>query len=207
MCLFSIVHMSSKNIKGGKHYKKSKTRRVKHLHHESKIDVENGEGYYGKVIKFQGGNQVLCALHDGREETVKIPGRMLGFRNKMVIGNTVLINLEMEIEEVIKLANNRTDEAALKFKHNAPENDLFVDEKSEEDEDIDDALMGMYANYKSEKIKSTDDKISRILKIKEKEKERNRTRKIGEGRQFTDEKILEAADRAACDTNYDISDL
>lgn len=198
--------MSSKNTKGGKHYKKSKTRRVKHLYHESKIDVENGEGYYGKIIKFQGGNQVLCALHDGREETVKIPGRMLGFRSKMVIGNTVLINLEMEIEEVIKIANNRTDEAASKFKNNSGENDLFGEDKSEE-EDIDDTLMGMYANYKSEKIKSSDDKIGRNLKIKEKEKERDRTRKIGEGRQFTDEKILEAADRAANNTEYDISDL
>jgi len=189
--------MSSKNTKGGKHYKKTKTRRVKNLHHESKIDVDNGEGYYGKILKFIGGDQVLWFLHDGREETATIPGRMLGFRTKLSVGNTVLINLDMEIEELIRLTNNRTDEAISKFKSGIKESDLFGENEVQEDGDIDDELMGMYANYRTEKVKSTDDKLNKTLKFKEREKERDKTRKSGEGRQFTDPKILEAEDRTA----------
>lgn len=180
--------MSGKpNTRGGKNYKRTKTNRVKKIYHESKIDVENGEGYYGKVLRFYGGDQIFCNLHDGRQERAKIPGRMMGFRTKINVGDTVLINLDMEVVELIKAANSRIEEADSKLRGNT----LFQNQEDidESNDDIDDKLMNISSTAAPE---LPIDKTKKMTMFKEKEKERDKHRKTLEGRQFTDPKILEA---------------
>lgn len=173
--------MSGKNLKGGKNFKKTKTRRARNLRAPSTIDVDAGEGYYAKVKKLMGDNNVMLLLHNGKEELGTIPGRMIK-RVWIKPGFLVLVDKDKQIEEIIRPGCDREADARKKLGMTSTEMFSFFDENEEEDdgEDID--------------MKLSDINRSKPSKEKLKEQNINRQKSISEGRHFTDPLVLQKTD-------------
>lgn len=130
----------TRNVKGGKGYKKRKTNRERvQPKQDYSINVEEGEGYFATVRRILGGNQVEVTLNNGTIGTVVIPGRMKkGRRGGWIKQNMiVLVNTEHEILKIIRdsdkdsvTAHTMMDKVAA-----AKSGFCFYDDSSSDDDD------------------------------------------------------------------------
>jgi translation initiation factor IF-1 len=121
------------NVKGGKHYKKNKTGRVRAEKIKVIIDIEAGEGYYATVKKLLGCNNVLVELKDGTEKQVSIPGKMYKRPGCwMKPGFEILVDSD---DTVVRIIRENDKEFAEAIKKNNKK-DIFGND--EEDEEVDD---------------------------------------------------------------------
>ncbi len=180
------MNTQTKNTHGGKDYKRKKTRRDKTvIKKEVVMDVENGDGYYAKVLKLLGTNRVLVKLHNNIEAQVTIPGRLY---KKVWIkpDNYILVNNYMEIEKVYNDLDKDTDHVKK----------VFIQKTGEES---------------SEQI-ITLPKVE-TSKIERQEKEKARQISRSEGRHFTNPDELEKQvinknnDDSSENSEYDISKI
>jgi translation initiation factor IF-1 len=99
------MEQEKRNIKGGKNYKKFKSRRERaQPKQHTSINIDEGDGYIATVLEIQGGNKVKVKTHNNTEETVIIPGRMRKGRrgNWIKPGMDILVNSEYEIVKIIR---------------------------------------------------------------------------------------------------------
>lgn len=124
------------NVRGGNKYKKTKSNRQKAPRKEEHIDLNNGEGHMGRVIKILGGKRIEVEFLDQMMRPIGtgqacIMGRMY---KKIWIkpDNYILMNNDYEIVKVLK------SEEVKRFNNN--DEIIFDDEYNEEvseDEKID----------------------------------------------------------------------
>jgi len=122
------------NKKGGKNYKKTKTRRVREIKH--KVDISSDDGYYGLIMKMLGCNRIEALLHNGEKEQVVIPGK---FRKRIWLkkNDMVQINDDMEIVRIVKKTDPDYKDAQLKLSKFIEEDDIkFMDENVFNDDNI-----------------------------------------------------------------------
>lgn len=145
------------NSKGGKNYKRNKTNRVRVLKERAKIDVDNGDGYYGTITKMCGcDNVTVQARADGELYRVQIPGRMYnrgGSKNRLKVGDEVLVlgPLDKNVIGVIEKAIRTTDIAYGEATRSAKKS-LFEEEDEEDVDDTYDELLKQ--GRRGEKMKS-----------------------------------------------------
>jgi len=155
-----------RNSRGGIGYRKKKTRRDKTVvKKEILLDVENGDGYYGKVLKLLGTNRVLVKLHNNIETQVTIPGRLYK-RVWIKPDHYILVNNLMEIEKVYNDFDKDTSEVKRVF-----------GEKTGEDS--------------SEQITT----IHKVSDLERKQEDKLRYLSRSEGRHFTNPEELEKQDK------------
>ena len=119
-----MSEQQTRNVRGGNGYKKKKSRRDKIIvKKEVILDVENGDGYYGRVLKLLGTNRILVKLHNNTETQVTIPGRLY---KKVWIkpDNYILVNNYMEIEKVYRELDKDTDQVKRIFIQKTGEGNL-----------------------------------------------------------------------------------
>lgn len=103
------------NTRGGKNYKKKKTRRIKAQHKGVELDVENGEGCYGVVKRICGGSTVEVLCSDGTMCQGRIPGRMM---NKIWLkkDDKILMTPEKEVVKIIRDTDKEVRDFAEKMR-------------------------------------------------------------------------------------------
>jgi translation initiation factor IF-1 len=144
------------NIRGGKHYKKAKSGRVKINKQCAKIDIENKQGYYATVVKMLGTNKVAVRNNENKQEyTVIIPGKLYnrgGAKNRIKIDSQVLIsgqpdiNIMGEIVSVIRPSDSTYAEATQNNKHS------YDNDSDEDSYDIDEENKAMYKAIVNSKV-------------------------------------------------------
>jgi len=185
----------NKNVRGGKAYKRGKTRRAKATKPDFTLDVENGEGFYGVVQKMSGEKLVEVLTNDGTVIQVRIPGRMYK-RQWVKVGFTVLINTEHEIVKIIRETDKEAKDANYMMQKAGGEEDIFgQQDDSEEDDDVYDKL---------DKLKVSD-KTKEMLSRKEKEKQRDISRRGG--RQFSEPSEMSKATSEDSESDIDSDDI
>lgn len=124
---------------GGKQYKKNKTRRERiRPKKDYTTNVAEGDGYYAKVIKRLGGNQLRVKLSNGTEDTVVIPGRL--YKKQWIKQDMiVLVNNENEIIKIIR--DNDKDattahDAIDKLDKNKTSINIYQESSSDDDDDV-----------------------------------------------------------------------
>lgn len=166
----STVAPKEFNKKGGKHYKKNKSGRVRIIRERASVDVENGKGYYGTIVKMCGCDGVMVkARSDNQLYRAIIPGRMYnrgGSKNRMKIGDEVVVvgpldvNVIGEIDRIIKVTD--IDYGEITKNTNSAMFDTLTDQDDETDETYD-LLLNMGRNKKSnkgaERVFSTEEEI------------------------------------------------
>lgn len=162
------------NQKGGKNYKK-KSRRPAHVDSDVVLDIDNGEGFYGTVLKLCGQNRLNVKLHNGETVQAIIPGRM--YKKVWIkIGYIVLVSVDCEIIKVIKATDKESRDANNMIQKTTDVDDIFGNMNDESD----------------------DENVNQSVSLKNKElavrKEKNKQRDLlhKQDRQFTDQTILEA---------------
>lgn len=137
-----------RNIKGGKDYKKYKTKRERTQPKQDNIsiNVDEGEGYFATVLEIQGGNKVKVKLNNGTEETVTIPGRMKKGRrgNWIKVNMVVLVSTDHEIMKILRetdkditIARNMLDKVSGSKSYFNFNNDSSSDDDSDNDDSSD----------------------------------------------------------------------
>ena len=80
-----------RNTKGGKGYKKRKTRRIKVKKSDVIINIDEGEGDYALVLKNLGGKHIRIKLSNGVDVTAIIPGKMKKKRGCWLKQNMIVL--------------------------------------------------------------------------------------------------------------------
>ena len=122
---------------GATHTKPKNKKKGRIVIQESFVDVEKGEGFYGKVTKLLGLNRVTVLLNTGTEVQATFPGK---FRKKIWIhlNNIVLLNETYEIMDVIKDSHKRYIEATDMLRKVTSTDDYFIRDKVETSDDLSD---------------------------------------------------------------------
>jgi initiation factor 1A len=117
---------------GATHTKPKNKKKGRIVIHDTLIDVEKGEGFYGKVVKLLGLNRVMILLNTGTEVQATFPGK---FRKKLWIhvNNIVLVNESYEILDLIKDSHKRYVEATNMMRKVTSLDDYFLREKTDAD--------------------------------------------------------------------------
>lgn len=168
------------NVKGGKGYKRGKTRRARATKNDITLDIEGGEGYYGTVTKLYGGNRVEVKLHDGTITQATIPGRM--YKKQWIKpGFTVMINNEYEILKIVRDHDKDAKEANMLLQKSSGTDNLFSDvvEPEEGNDEIAEVL--------GKELKKPEMKEKLVRKTNDKERDLSRRT----GKQFSNPEDLE----------------
>jgi translation initiation factor IF-1 len=122
---------------GATHTKPKNKKKGRIVIQDTLIDVEKGEGFYGKVIKLLGLNRVMILLNTGSEVQATFPGK---FRKKLWIhiNNIVLVNESYEILDLIKDSHKRFVEATTMLRKITSLDDYFIREKTDTSEALSD---------------------------------------------------------------------
>jgi translation initiation factor IF-1 len=164
------MEYEKRNIKGGKNYKKFKSRRERvQPNQQASINIDEGEGYIATVLEIQGGNKVKVKTHNNTEETVIIPGRMRKGRsgNWIKPGMDILVNSEYEIVKIIRgtdknaiMARNIMDKISSNNTYFTFQNEESSDDDSNNDNQDNDDKKSMMTNPNKKIIKAASNSSS-----------------------------------------------
>jgi len=167
-----------RNTTGGTGHKARARRATQEKRQGVTLNVEEGEGFYGEVVRTLGDSTFEVKLQDQTNTQCNIPGRM---RKKqwVRVGDKVLVSADKtEIVKIIRETDKDAQEAKHALRkangHSVVFGDVTGLESDNDDDDIDDAIGNLNAHAS---IASKEEKMEQVARWKRADKERGQARR------------------------------